>query len=129
MKIKFVVRIVTGIIVGIFSLYSVYFFFTNPAYPRYEDCGRIESKSTDEVAIKHGVQTELYLNVQFKKTGFKAMNVDPTTYFHYKEGDYICFDLRKETSAWYGITFLTGATILAVAGLVLIGWFVYYLFN
>lgn len=53
----------------------------------YTDSGKIVEKSNKDVVIKHGVNTELYLCVEFEKRGFKAVNVDATTYFKYKVGD------------------------------------------
>lgn len=62
----------------------------------YLDCGTIVSKSQDEVVIKYGTETELYLNVQFKKAGFRSVKVNPTTYFKFNVGENICFDLKAE---------------------------------
>ena len=62
----------------------------------YNDCGRIRSRSADEVTIKHGTRTELYLNIDFDKSGFKSIEVNPTTYFRHTKGDRVCFTLSND---------------------------------
>ena len=83
--IRKIVRITTLSIVGTYLTFCVYFFLTHPAHPKYLDCGKVVSKSQDEVVIKYGTRTELFLNVQFKKTGFKAVEVNATDYFGTKK--------------------------------------------
>ena len=41
--------------------------------PTYKDCGIVSSKSQDEIAIKYGTKTQLYLNIKFEKSGFRSM--------------------------------------------------------
>lgn len=87
------------------------------------------SKSQEETIIKYGTQTELYLNVQFNKTGFKSVNVCPTDYFNYKKGDLVCFNLSQDVSVWYHINLLAGVTTLVILAVILFGYFVNYLFT
>ena len=124
-----IIQIITIVILSIYGIYCAYFFIANPAHPTYLDCGTIRSKSNDEVVIKYGTKTELYLNVDFRETGFKAVEVSPTTYFQHKVGDYVCFDLDRSTSGWYAMRFLSGAIILVVIVFGLIVWFIMYLTN
>ena len=100
MKITFknIVRVISALTVGLYSIYCIFFFFANSHNPTYSDCGKIISKSQDEVVIKYGTSTELYLNIQFEKSGFKSINAKTTDYFHYKKGDTICYDLRQDVS-------------------------------
>ncbi len=58
------------------------------------ECGTIVSKSNDEVAIKHGSSTRLYLNIQYQDR-FESQEVNPTTYFKFKKGDTVCFESRQ----------------------------------
>jgi hypothetical protein len=87
------------------------------------------SKSNDEVSIKHGSRTELYLNVEFEKTGFKSVLVDPTTYFSKDVGDNVCFNLNEETNVWHGINFMTGWALMIIGGLILVVMFFVYIFS
>lgn len=60
-KVRRIIRTVTFTLLSLYCLYSVYFFVVNPIHPEYLDCGIVQSKSADEIAIKHGSRTELYL--------------------------------------------------------------------
>jgi hypothetical protein len=103
------------------------FFIVNPAHPTRPDCGKVISKSQDEVVIKYGTETKLYLNVQFDKEGFKAVNVSPTTYFDTKNGKRVCFDLYLPVSDWYMLRLVFGILFLIVGGVIAIGFFVAFL--
>lgn len=123
------IRIALWGILILFFLYSAYFVIVNPIHPKYEDCGEVISKSNDEVAIKHGTQTELYLNVQFRKSGFRSMEVSPTTYFHNKVGDVVCFDLYQEKSTWYTIFTFAGLCVLLVGAFAGVMGFIWFLID
>jgi hypothetical protein len=112
-----------------YGSYCVYYVLSNNAHPEYKDCGVVKSKSNDEVSIKHGSRTELYLNVEFEKTGFKSVLVDPTTYFSNDVGDYVCFNLDEKFNVWHGINFLMGAFIMVVGALFLVVMFFIYIFS
>ena len=102
---------------AIYFSYCAYFFIANPVHPRYVDCGKVVSKSADEVSIKYGTETKLYLNIQFEETGFKSVECDPTTYFEFKKDEIVCFNLHQETNAWYSIRTLSGVVFLGACGL------------
>ena len=62
------------------SLYLVYcgtYSLFNKHHPSELDCGQVLSKSSDEVIMKHGTNTELYLNIEFSKNGFKSIECEP----------------------------------------------------
>ena len=84
-------------------------------------CGTIISKSNDEVAIKHGSQTQLFLNIQFDKKGFESVEVDPTTYFKYKVGERIRIDFQ-ENEAFIGIGFIASWLLIIVVAYFFICW-------
>lgn len=125
-KIRKSVMITFLSLLGILMGYSICYMYTNKQFVTYEDCGKIVSKSADEVSIKHGSQTELYLNVQFNKSGFRSMNVNPTTYFHFKTGDNICFDLNEKEQGLHVFFYMTGCISSVMIGIALtvlfFGW-------
>lgn len=91
-------------------------YFIDNAEPRQvRDCGIVESKSSDEVAIKNGSETQLYLNVRFKNAGFKSILCTPTTYFSKKKGDTVCFMLADPTHNPNKLIMLIGLIVLACA--------------
>lgn len=120
-KIRNFFRIIILVPIALFLLYCTYFFIENPTHPTYLDCGKVISKSTDEVAIKYGTQTKLFLNVQFEKSGFRSIECEPTTYFGTKTGKKVCFNLHQETSLWYGLKSLIGVSVCGLS--ILIGIF------
>jgi len=124
MKKKIIIQWLTLTPLTIYLFYCCCVFLANIETPRYTDCGVVISKSNDEVAIKHGSRTELYLNVQFKKTGFKSVKVNPTTYFSTKNGDPVCYSFKIETSVQYQVSYIIGEIISFV---VVFGGFVMFL--
>lgn len=118
-KIRNFFRIIILAPIALFLLYCAYFFIENPLHPKYLDCGKVISKSSEEVVIKYGTQTELFLNIQFEKSGFKSIKCEPTTYFGTKKGEKVCFNLSQEKSGWY--TIKTGIGVLVCGVLILIG--------
>lgn len=129
MKIKKIARIVVLIPIAIYLLYCAYYSITEDMYPKYNDCGEIISKSNDEVAIKHGVKTELYLNIQFDNNGFRSIECNPTTYFNHNKGERVCFDLEKETSSIHKLNFMFGGIVIIGGGLFSIVCLFVYLFT
>ena len=103
MKLKNIVRILLLTPLAMYLLYCCFHFILFENRPQYLDCGTVVSRSNDEVAIKHGTQTNLYLNVQFENSGFRSIECSPTTYFSKKVGDKVCFKLDKPVSEWYHI--------------------------
>jgi hypothetical protein len=105
--------------------YSTYYTWNEISEWSYVDCGMILSHSNDEVIIKNGTRTDLYLNIQFKKSGFRSINTDPTTYFKHKNGDNICFTIEKTRNTYERLLILSGLIIQ----LVIICCILYIFFN
>jgi hypothetical protein len=127
MKTRNIVRMVTFVPLGLLILYSIYYALTHDPHPRYKDCGVVVSKSNDEVPIKHGSKTELYLNIQFDKSGFRSIECEPTTYFKYQKDERVCFNLRQKTSVSHIIYTLIGWVVMFIGGLIWLVLFVMYL--
>ena len=125
--IKNIVRIITLVPLSLYLIYCVYFFIFNFNTKTYIDCGNVVSKSSDEVAIKHGTRTELYLNVQFENSGFKSVECGPTTYFSKKKGDNVCFEFNEEISNWQLFNIMIGYFVIVAICIVLLYYFVLYL--
>lgn len=115
-KFRIIVRTSILLVLAFFVFKSMYIFTVNKQYINHKDTGTIISKSYDEVAIKHGTSTELYLNVQFDKSGFRAMEVGPTTYFKFKKCQRITFDLRDSTEEGNSIYFIMGLMCYVIIG-------------
>lgn len=91
---KIVMQLVLLISLITVSIYTIKFFVKNDMWIDFQDCGQVVGASSEEVPIKHGTQTELYLLIQYEKQGFKAQEVGATTYFQYKDsiGKRLCFE-------------------------------------
>jgi hypothetical protein len=124
---KKIIRILTLGIISIYLLYCCYHVITNESNPRYRDCGEVISKSNDEVVIKHGTKTKLYLNINFEKSGFRSIECTPTTYFSHNKGDYVCFNLLEDVSIFYQLSYLIGVFVFFILGCILIYYFLTYL--
>ena len=124
-SIKFVIAVI--LLYGLIFNISYYSHSTT-----HLECGKIVSHSTDEIIIKHGTRTELYLNVIFDTGISKSINVEPTTYFFHKNGERICFNVDNDTTIFtnilLGIGFVTGVLIL-INILVGIVWCIIWLFS
>lgn len=129
MTFKKTVRIILLIILSSYATYCVYYSLRNEIRPEYKDCGVVVSKSSDEVSMKHGSRTELYLNVEFEKSGFRSVKTNPTTYFSNKVGDTVCFYLDKEKPFTHHLTMLIGYIIIALGIMMSIIAFLIYLFS
>lgn len=128
MKLKNLIRLIVLIPLSIYLLYCCYHFFTYPETQTYLDCGKVISKSNDEVTIKYGSKTELYLNVQFNKSGFQSVKCEPTTYFSKKVGDNVCFNLNKPVYFWHFLNYNIGFVVICTLIISLIILLVIYLF-
>ena len=115
------------LLLSIYALYSIYYFITNDMKPTYIDCGIVKSKSYDDIIIKYGTKTELYLNIQFKKTGFKSIKCSPTVYFSKNIGDNICLELNKDTTFQHKIISISGLLIISILSSILIGIIIRYI--
>lgn len=121
-------KIVTKIIL-IFLVYCLYNFIVAARDPSYLDCGEVVSKSADEVAIKRGVNTRLYLNVQFNKSGFRSVSCNPTTYFSKKVGDNVCFELERDFGTWHRLSIVIGLILVWASIIGGLTWFIIYLID
>lgn len=84
-------------IISFFIFFAYCFYFYKIISPtKYLDCGIILKKSTEEVNIKNGSKTELYLLCEFEKNGVIAKRADITTYLKYNKGDNICFSFYNK---------------------------------
>jgi hypothetical protein len=126
---KNILRIITLTIVIV--IYAIGIFNGIDEYQNgtYQDCGTIISKSQDEVTIKYGSRTELYLNVKFINSGFKSILVDPTTYFKNKIGNNICFQLNKENTTLFKISVVFSFFVTLMCLITLFLVFIYYLID
>lgn len=127
LNIRNLIRLIVLTPLVIYVLYCSYYFLTHEMNPQYLDCGIVQSKGSDEVAIKHGSKTDLYLNVQFEKSGFQSINCEPSTYFQYKVGDRVCFNVNTETTTHHQLTMIFGAIIIGFTGFVMAMFLLKYL--
>ena len=116
----------------VFSIYSINYVIKTDKWIEYQDCGKVVGSSSEDRPIKHGTQTDLYLLIQFEKQGFKAQEVDPTTYYKYKNkiGTKICFnqkDINKELNGYMFLLYISGILfIITYSSIILyliISWF------
>ena len=122
-------RVIVLTALVIYSAYCVYFYIANPIHPSYNDCGTVISKSNDEVVIKYGTRTQLYLNVQFEKSGFQSIEVFPSTYFKKQKGDVVCFKMNTKISGWYFIRWVSGIAVLVTAAFAAFVAFIVFLIS
>lgn len=82
------------ILIGILLNYYTY---TIHKFLQQEEtyCGIVEVKSSEEVNIKYGTKTELYIMVNFDKLGLKEIRPSKETYHSISKGQRICFDLES----------------------------------
>ncbi len=126
---KNVIKIILAITLFCYLCYCVTYFTQHSLIENYQDCGIIRSKSTDEIAIKHGTHTELYLNIEFRKNGFRSMSVSPTTYFKHNRGESVCFDFQNRHSISHDIKWLVGLLTIIISIIILLVLFFKWLFN
>jgi hypothetical protein len=127
--IRYAILTIFGIAMFVFSIYNTIYFIKTPHIERTSQVGTVISKSQDEVTIKNGTQTELYLNIQFDKVGFKSIEVEPTTYFGSDVGERVSFGLIKEKTGFQLFKFIWGFLIVAVAIITIIVIFIRWLFQ
>lgn len=127
MSLKNIVRIIILLPTLAYCVYCCCYFATHRLHDTYKDCGKVMSKSSDEVTIKNGVSTELYLNIQFDKSGFQSIRCTPSTYFFHKVGDNACFHLNKEDSHEHIVYMVVGACCFFALGLFGISFIVLYI--
>lgn len=125
---KSIIKIILGIALSIFISLSVTYCLTNDSVKYKTECGIVVSKSADEIVIKHGTQTELYLNIQFEKSGFKSIEVEPTLYFQKKKGDRVCFELVDSKNS-HPVFWICGAVLGVLMCIIILILFFTWLFN
>ena len=119
---------IKGILLGV-CVFCAILVLIQDHYKKYQDCGIVLSKSSDEVTIKHGVRTELYLNIKFRNSGNKAIEVSPTTYFNTDVNELVCFSFNIEKT-WEEITiFIIGAVTLGYTAFMLLIAFFWWVFT
>lgn len=109
------------IIIG-YLIYCTALFLIEGLFPKTRECGIVKSKFNEEVSIKHGTKTELYLIMQFK-TYEKAINVDVLTYSKAKVNDTLCFNTDVKRSFFKELSSFIGLLIT----IMLIGMLLYLL--
>lgn len=87
-------------------------------HPTKRECGIVKSKFNEEISIKHGTKTELYLMMQFK-TFEKAIEVDVLTYSKAKVNDTLCFNIPIELSNFYHISLFLGLLVTIIMTLIM----------
>jgi len=88
---------VIGLIAMLYGNYLIYNFISSTDKDRVDKqyCGKVVKKSDEEVTIKHGSRTDLYLIVEFDQIGLRSIEVEPNTYFTHNKGDRVCFGLNN----------------------------------
>lgn len=89
--------LILGIIFVNANSYLVYRFQYEKEFQKeIRYCGIVTYKSADQVEIKNGHDTELYLGFKNEITGELPIKVGINTYMTHKVGDEICFKLSKD---------------------------------
>jgi hypothetical protein len=128
-KFRIIVRTSILLVLSLFVFKSMYVFTAYKQYNEHLDTGTVISRSADDVVIKHGTSTELYLNIKFDKSGFRSMNVAPTTYFKFEKGSRVSFNLKDITEEGNSVYFIMGAFFYFIAGIVGLVMLIIWAFN
>ena len=88
---------IVSVILILIGYFTGFLFIKAAIYNEEEQtyCGTIVYKSADEVTIKYGTKTELYLGFKNDKIGTRAILVTPHTYLSTEVGENVCFDLEN----------------------------------
>lgn len=124
---KEITRITILVPLAIYLIYCSFHFITTEWNPVFLDCGEIVSKYSDEVDMKNGVRTILYLNVDLKKSGFKSIKCEPTAYFSKEIGDNVCFHLQQKKTIHYQLSNMIGCVVIIISGFILLIILIRYL--
>jgi hypothetical protein len=85
----------------------------------YRDCGIVKEKLVIPGGYKASGKT--VMGIQFEKTGFKAIDVDETTYLKHRAGDRVCFNLLAEDTTLEALWILFKlASCLTLLGYILV---------
>lgn len=104
----------------IYFIFCMVLSLTNERFPKETQCGKVLKKSYDEVTIKYGSRTDLYLLIDFYNIPTKAINVTETAYLQAEIGKEICLQLSKQQTFFREISFLLGIILnwLSVLGVI-----------
>lgn len=127
--IRYAILTIFGVAFIFFSAISMKYFIETPIHVKESQTGTVISKSQDEVTIKYGTETKLYLNIQFDNLGFKSIEVEPTTYFGSEVGERVTLGLTKQKTNLEHIKFLWGFLITAIVIIILIVISIRWLFD
>jgi len=89
-------------------------------------CGIVKVKSSEEISIKHGTRTELYLIVDFDEIGELDIYPNNVNYHSAKVGDRVCYILSnfkvygREGNFFFLVCFIIGGIIDFILFIVLI---------
>lgn len=125
---KQIIKVILIITLTLFVAYSDYYTHKNKVNPSYLDCGKITEKATSEKEVLFGSKTIMLLCVQFEKTGFKTIEVDYNTFFKYKVGQNVCFNLYKVKGIWHYIFAFTSIFTTVITIFLIIVRFIFYIF-
>ena len=118
-SIKYLFKLVFVFIIILYSVHSLIYVYIKGVEPKFLDCGTIVSKANNEIAIKNGLSTELYLNIEFEKSGFRSVKVNHTAYFKNNIGQHVCFYLNEEVNSQHIITCITALITIMFIALIL----------
>lgn len=127
-KLKTIIKFIIALLISTYVSLSVTYCLVSPMNVYKTECGIVKSKSADEIVIKHGTQTELYLNIQFEKSGFKSIEVEPTLYFQKKKGDKICLSLYDRENS-HPLFWVSGAVLGVLMSCIILVLFFTWLFD
>ncbi len=110
-------------VIGFAILYGIYATYIGGVtlYKMNHDhleCGTVIARMSDEVTIKHGVDTQLILVIDWENKPTDDIEVSPTTYYTSKVGNRICF---KEDDYVPAHDFVNGFTEMIGLGIVILG--------
>jgi hypothetical protein len=128
MTIRNKVRTIAAIPALIFIMWCVAHSVIYDWHPKQTDCGTIVSKSHMAGVGKRG-RDKLYITAQFDVAGLVSVECEPTTYFKAKDGDYICFDLKKKMPTDYHLYNFLGVCFMLLIACALSLILISYLFG
>ena len=129
MNLRNMIRIIVLVPLAIFFMYCIYFTLSGERGKTYKDCGTIVSKEQLIGASGKHLTTNVYLNIQFEKSGFKSIPTSVTDYFQRKEGERVCYDIDYERELKDEIFFLIGLILITVIIVLLLFLLIFYLFD
>lgn len=127
--IKQVLKGLLYLIIGITFIITIVYNL-NHKFRLYEkDCGTLYMKSYEDIVIKHGTRTELYLIVETKNQGLRSKEVGITEYMTTEIGDLVCMDIYVNQGDYHEVYMIIGAFFMVAIVIVALGSFLYWLFD